>query len=515
MAAILVMAAIGAWVILSGQVSYVVTYGVSMNPVYYQNDLVLVVKKDSYQVGQIVAYHGTQPGQKVLHRIVGGDATSGFIFKGDNNQSIDPVRPAGDRLIGRAFLHVPKGGLLLGPLLSPTGLGMIGFLLFGGTAAGARNRREVARGRRKKKVKAMSQQGRPQAFLLAAARTFERLSLPLRVAAVASVILAILGFTLAVLGWIKPLTVVTTGAGSDQSITFSYSAKVNPSAAYDGSIVTDPDPIFRKITDHVDVGIQYHGRPGSLTVSTQLEAANGWHTTIRSMSPTAFSGNDHRATVALDLSSLEQRVTSAAKVIGMDPGPVQITVRPKITGDDGQTFSAALPLALSPLTLTLGGGARLKSTSTATRTVGNRTLDFLGHPLITAARARSSAILLLLLAVVGLALVAFFGRRGGPVHTRAQIERRYSQLLVHVEPMASPPGKPVVNVDNFPALVKLAERYGQMILTWRRPEADDFVVRDEGITYRYRVPLDEPALQNVELIDRPGNHRRREASEVS
>jgi hypothetical protein len=57
-----------------------------------------------------------------------------------------------------------------------------------------------------------------------------------------------------------------------------------------------------------------------------------------------------------------------------------------------------------------------------------------------------------------------------------------------------------------------------MILTWRRPEADDFVVRDEGITYRYRVPLEEPTLQNVEHLSRPntaGTHRRKASSQVS
>jgi hypothetical protein len=59
--------------------------------------------------------------------------------------------------------------------------------------------------------------------------------------------------------------------------------------------------------------------------------------------------------------------------------------------------------------------------------------------------------------------------------------------------MASPPGKPVVIVDTFPALVKLAEKYGQMILTWTRPDgADDFVVRDEGILYRYRIDPNVP-----------------------
>lgn len=84
--------------------------------------------------------------------------------------------------------------------------------------------------------------------------------------------------------------------------------------------------------------------------------------------------------------------------------------------------------------------------------------------------------------------------------------------------MSSPPGKTVVHVDSFPALVKLAERDGQMILTWRRPDADDFVVRDDGITYRYRIPLIETALENVERpngSDDNAKHRRTESEPVS
>ncbi len=151
--AIALMAVFGAWAVITGQVSYVGTYGVSMNPVYYQGDLVIVLKHDSYQIGQIVAYRGTQPGQKVLHRIIGGDAVHGFVFKGDNNQSIDPLHPTEDRLIGRAALHIPKGGVWLGPLLSPTGLGMLGFL-FVSSGGAIRTRRDIPRGRRKKRVRA-------------------------------------------------------------------------------------------------------------------------------------------------------------------------------------------------------------------------------------------------------------------------------------------------------------------------------------------------------------------------
>src|SRR5664280_626395 len=100
-----VAAVLIAGAILTGRIAIVVTSGVSMNPVYYQGDLVIVAKADSYQIGEIAAY--PMPGKDfvALHRIIGGDATNGFVFKGDNNQSIDPYHPAGNELVGRAILH--------------------------------------------------------------------------------------------------------------------------------------------------------------------------------------------------------------------------------------------------------------------------------------------------------------------------------------------------------------------------------------------------------------------------
>jgi signal peptidase I len=510
------MAAIGAWAVLSGQVSYVVTYGVSMNPVYYRGDLVLVWREDSYQVGQIVAYHGTKPGQKVLHRIIGGDAGSGFVFKGDNNESIDPAQPTADRLIGRAFLHVPHGGTWLQPLLSPTGLGMLGFLVIGGGAAAPRNRREVPRGRRKKKVTAMSRQGGPQAVLLATVRAVSRLTVALQLAAVVAALLAVGGLALGVLGWMKPLTVTEPATGG-RSLTFAYSATVPRSPAYDGTLVTGPEPIFRKLAQRVAVDVRYHGRPGTLTLTTSLHAGNGWHTTMAAPAPVRCSAADCRTSLDLDLPAIDRRVDAAAKAIGLDPGQVAISVEARASSPGTNAYSANIELGLTPQALTLAGGS-LSNESPAARRVLVRSIGTARHPVMTAARARTTAVLLLLLGGVGAGLVLLFARRGASVRTRAEIERRYPQLLVHVEPMASPPGKPVVNVDNFPALVKLAERYGQMILTWRRPDADDFVVRDEGITYRYRVPLDEPPRFNVEHPDPPatgGSRRQRTASEVS
>lgn len=518
MAAIILMAAIAAWAVTTDRVSYVITHGISMNPVYYQNDLVFVVKPDSYEIGQIAAYHGS--GFEVLHRIIGGDATTGYIFKGDNNASADPVRVTAAELIGRPVLHVPKGGLWLKPMLSPTGLGMIGFLVIGAGPAAALTRREVPRGRRKKRVKAMSRQGGSWATVTAVFKIAKSLPPLLRAAAALLAVVTGLGLTMAVLGWMKPVTEPKKASpGIRQSITFAYTAKVPRSAAYDGTTVTSPDPIFRRLADKVDLQIGYHGHPGAFDVTAELTNGSGWHTNMQLVPVKSFSGADYGAKVTLDLDAVGERAAAAAAAIGIQPGPVTIALTARVAAAGQPPFTASLQLNLSPLQLTLTNGASSLSVKdagtgqTATRVL--REIKIVGHTIMMATQARLYALLLLLAALVGAGAIALVARREAPLRNRAEIERRYPQLLVPVEAMPSPPGKPVVTVDNFPALAKLAERYGQMILTWRRPDADDFVVRDEGITYRYRIPLDEPTLQNIEHAGHPstaGSHRRTASS---
>jgi signal peptidase I len=517
-AAIILMADIGAWAVGTDRLSYVVTYGVSMNPVYYQNDLVFVLKTDSYQVGQIAAYHGSSSGPEVLHRIVGGTSTSGFVFKGDNNESTDADQPTADQLIGRAVLHVPKGGVWLKPLLSPTGLGMIGFLLISGGATAALTRRDVPRGSRKKKVKAMARQDNPWAGVAGALQAAGRLPVPLRVAAGATAAVGLLGVVLGVLGWAGPTVRAQSTAASDtRTMTYSYSAKVPKSPAYDSTTVTSPDPVFRKLTDRVDVRVRYQGPPGSFDLTAELSSGIGWHTTIELLPPKAFTGNGYDATAVLDLSTIDDRAGAAARAIGVANTEVLVTLQARVTTAGAAPFAAPLRLNLTALQMTLPDGAAslVKGGAAATDTLVAREIAMFGT---TAAGARLWSVLLLLFALAVAAAIVLLARRGAPPQTRAEIERRYPQLIVPVEPMTSPPGKPVVNVDNFPALVKLAERYGQMILTWSRPDADDFVVRDEGITYRYRTDLENPSgngtTSETNIDESPPRRRRASGKRV-
>nr|WP_308129026.1 signal peptidase I [Actinoplanes polyasparticus] len=521
LAVILGVAAVSAWAALSGQVSYVVTYGVSMNPVYFKGDLVFIARDGSYRVGDIAAYVDRASGQRVLHRIIGGSGSAGFVLKGDNNESVDLASPTAQQILGKAVLHVPNGGIWLKPVLSPTGLGMIGFLIVSGGATATANRRQIPRGRRKKKVKAMSRQGGSWAQAAEVVRTFERMPAPARTLAAVVAALTGLALGLALVGWMKPVTeTVTAAAGASQSTTFSYSTTVPRSAAYDGTTVNSPDPVFRRLVNTVDLKAAYTGPGGTFDLTAELTNGTGWHSTVTLIPPRSFPGPTHEATAKLNLRSLSNRADAASRAIGVQAGsPVTIALRARVTSEGIAPFTSTAQLQLNEVQLSLAQGSSLSGSSDATpvTTVKPREVAVFGHKVMNAGTARSYAILVFLVAAFGAVGITFFARRSAPLRTRAEIERRHPQLLVHVEPMSSPPGKPVVNVDNFPALVKLAERYGQMILTWRRPDADDFIVRDEGITYRYRISLDQPVLENIDGINRPnsaGSHRRRASSPV-
>jgi signal peptidase I len=497
------MTAFAAWALATGQVSYVITSGTSMNPVYHQGDLVVVAEAGSYRVGEIAAYRENPHAPTVLHRIIAKDP-DGFVLKGDNNASVDPFTPAEGDLLGRAVLHVPAVGRLLGPVLSPTGLAMIGFMLVSTAGPGIRSRRDLRRDRRekkKKKVGTMAGHAGPARSTASALRAIAELPPALRAVSAVLAAVAGAGIALAVLGWGGPVAqAVPAEPGDGQSMTFSYSATVPRTPAYDGTTVGPPDPVFRRLARVVDLSMTYRGRPGRIEVAAKLSTASGWHTRMVLAAPRAFAQDRLDAKVRLDLDALDDRATEAADAIGVAPGPVSIAVEAVVTADGGATFRPTLLLTMTPLHLALAGGPEsLVVEQTAAATAGSvvpREISLLGRPVLTAQAARGWSVCVLLGVAFGAVGVGMVARREQPVRDPADIHRRYKHLLVAVEPLTSPPGKPVVNVDDFHTLVRLAERYGLLIFHWSRNDSETFVVRDEGVTYRFRTDV-EPALPDA------------------
>ncbi|GID25432.1 signal peptidase I [Paractinoplanes brasiliensis] len=509
LAAALGVAAIGIWAVATERLSYVVTYGVSMNPVYYKGDLVVIVRRSSYQVGDIVAYRDERSGERVLHRIIGGDPTTGFVFKGDNNQSVDFPRPTQSELVGKELFHIPHGGIWLKPLLSPAGLGMIMFLIVGGGTAAAKTRRQLPRGRRKKKAKAMPAQPASWARAAEVVQVLERMSASTRALAVACAVVTGLALGLGLIGWTGPVVErVTVPAGPAQTTAFSYSAEVEPTPAYDSTTVTSPDPIFRKLVDRIDLRVRYDGPPGIFDLVAALSNGTGWRTSMTLVPAERFTATPYQKTVELDLDALSERADAASRAIGAGTGsPITIELTSRVLADVASPFTATARFEMTDVQLTVASKSPLSTSSdtTPTTTLQARRIAVLGHPVMAVSTARLYAIVAFLTAMAGSAGVYFLSRRNDPAHVRAEIERRHRHLLVRVAPVTTVPGTPIVNVDSFKALVKLAERYGQLILTWHRPDADHFIVRDEGITYRYRLRLDEPDRNNDEPIKRPNS----------
>ncbi|PKQ26894.1 MAG: signal peptidase I [Actinobacteria bacterium HGW-Actinobacteria-4] len=118
-----IIVAIDAWFLwptsLGGDTSLVIVSGSSMEPTYFAGDLVIARKMEP-SVGDVIVYAPTDlGGSQVVHRIIGGDAESGWELQGDNNDFIDPFYPVEDEVRGVVVVHYTNLGRLSALLLSP------------------------------------------------------------------------------------------------------------------------------------------------------------------------------------------------------------------------------------------------------------------------------------------------------------------------------------------------------------------------------------------------------------
>jgi signal peptidase I len=476
----------GAAAFLTGAVGLVETHGNSMAPRINAADLVLVHASNTYRVGDVVAYTSPELGQVVLHRVVSIHDNGTYTLRGDHNTFDDPEQPTEQQFIGKELLHVPAGGIWIDRLTSPIALGILAFavLAAGGTAANAR-----PRSTKRTKRTPMAQ----HAATTRSARTAS--SWPARwrtIVAVAAATLCI-GLALGVMSWTRPTASIATNADpTARTVTFAYRADVPPSPAYDDTRVSAPDPIFRRLTDKVNIRYTYRGEPGTVSVAGELSTPSGWHSTVPLQPPVTFNEPEHAATVPVDLDRLERHAHAAADAIGIPATQIDIAIVPTITTEDGGTFEPELRFALTPLQLSLVGGPSTLEAVDPTTTQSpdpaqsaQGTFALAGYE-VRVASVRTASVALIVGSLALLCLVGLISTRR-TASEGAAIKRRYASILLPVEPMTSPPGRPIVDVTDFAALAKLSERYGLMVMYWNRANVDTFTVHDDGITYRYRT----------------------------
>jgi len=499
LSAILVMLAalilLGAGLVLTGRNAIAITHGISMNPVYHQGDLVVLARSSTYQVGQIAAYRIPSRDKVVLHRIVAGDDT-GFTFKGDNNQSTDPAHPSRHQLVGRAVFSIPGGDIWLHRIALLLVIGLVATLLFAGNGANRRRRRNNRRNAMSRHANSRTQE---------AVGALRSLSPPLAAAAAVVGVAAGLGLLLGSLAWTTPQhRVVTVETEQSRQVAFSYTAKVRPSAAYDGTQVSSPDPIFRAVADTVELHLAYVGAPGTISVAAELSTPSGWRSTVALSPTTTISAGRHSQTTTLALAPLEAKARAGAAATGIPASEVFVTIRPRIATATGAPFLPTLRLTLTPQQLRLTdekATLRVTDSTPLSRRVSQPVEVALAGFSISVTAARIVSALTLLACVLAAIVILFLTRRLSRLDEAALIRRRFGRLLVTVQPISIAAGRPLVDVTEIATLVRLAERYGLLILSWTRSGVATFLVQDENTTYRYRTCGTTSAPSEVVGID--------------
>jgi signal peptidase I len=106
---------------ISGVIKSQIVLTASMSPTINPGDMVISTSPERVapEVGDVVVYSGKRfDGTKVAsfaHRIIAGDATSGFTVKGDNNPEPDTQKPVLSEIEGVVLLTIPFVGQLLNP----------------------------------------------------------------------------------------------------------------------------------------------------------------------------------------------------------------------------------------------------------------------------------------------------------------------------------------------------------------------------------------------------------------
>ncbi len=490
---------------LGGLTSYVSTNGISMEPRFHTGDLALVRPAATYRVGQVVAYRSSALHVVVLHRIIALDG-SRYVFKGDNNDFVDPVRPSRSQLVGALWLRVPHGGTVLRLLHTPVMVGIvlaiIGLLVLGGVFETRERRRRrrgtppsgTARPPAPPSSPRSARAGRasldPRPFLLAAGAS-----------AAGFLIAAVAGFaTPATRHLVRPLTYT-------QSAAFGYSAAVAPGPVYPDGRVHTGQPIFLHLVRQLDVSADYrliaapvsrlHGVAQMVLV---LTGATGWSRTFTLTPARRFDGAQTTARATVDLPFVAHLLGEIQALTGVSAEggySVSIGLKVHVAGTLGghalnQTFAPALSFGLQPLQLQPGGSGpgsgglvQIRQRSVpATATVGNH-LTLLGMAIDVGALRLLSVVGFVLGLGASVALLAVLQRRE-PFAETERIKDRYGHLIVPVVAAPEVLEQVPYDVPDIASLVRLAESGQRLILHHRAPIGDTYLVSDDSSVFRYR-----------------------------
>jgi hypothetical protein len=489
-----------------------------MEPLFHTGDLAIVRPAGHYKAGDIVAYWSTLLHTVALHRIVAVHGDS-YTFKGDNNNFIDPTHPTRSQLLGKLWIHLPRGGVWFNWLHSPAVAAVICallglFLVFGFREQQRRRkrRRKGAQGSILQGTAIVNKSPDPDAGPRINYGAF------LTASAAAAAVFLVVGL----ISFARPAskaTVVPTPY--TQQVTFGYSAHAPAGPVYPSGAVHTGDPIFLSLVHQVSIHVNYRFSStaqddivGTEKILLQLTAESGWNRTIVLTPRTHFTGDHTDTAVTLDVRQLQSLLGKVAELTGLPDATYAVAVEP-LVHIKGTVAGEPLDLNFSPTMNFQLGSQQLvsqgaQSTSSATTAGGSSTAagassaslkashsGAVGIPAnapatITVLGVSANVSLLRWIAVIGLLLsiaasVYFYLRkRSEPFVESVRIQSQYGHMIIPIM-SGEDLGWPPVDVPNIKALVKLAEAGQRLILHNRSNDVDTYMVNEEGTVYRYQV----------------------------
>lgn len=493
----LLLALLFMWVTLGprqfgGSVSYVITQGNSMKPVFESGDLVIVREASDYGVGDVIAAENEQLQAPVLHRII-EERDERYVTQGDNNDFVDEYAPRPEDIIGKKWIALPGGGTFLKKVLTPFGtsllIGLLGFA--------------VLRGRKgETDIPETSSPPEPDRVPRRWETPTEQLrwmAIPIGLALAYFLALGFFSFT-------RPVSEnVTRDATYEHSGRFAYAADAKKSPLYPSGRVRTGDVVHTERVRRVRFSYKDEitsrdpvAMAGDARLSARLSSNIGWS---RSFPLDETSWTDEVSmSGALNVRKLNRLATEVAEDTGLSAPfllEIKAVVEPGgfIAGEPvGEPFTATLRFqlvtnVLQPVLQNDDGsdalGPETERNIPVERPVA-KTVDLLGMKLpVENARRMSLGGGLIALLLAG--ALGFFYKRAIERETESErILARYGEWLVPVTTLESLEGLPSVPTSDIEGLVRMADRQGRMALyVVNRPEI--FFFEQSGIVYFYET----------------------------
>jgi len=508
---------------VGGLASYIIVIGNSMESKFHIGDLVIIHEQPIYQVGDAIVYRNLQLKKFVFHRIL-SQQLGRYTLKGDNNSWVDTYQPSPGEVIGKLWLHIPRGGIAIQKIRSPFIMALIAGAL--GAVLAIRLFGKKAKGNRRMSNKSVQErftsiQQRMRNWLTKRNNSEPKKPLnfdqgeilegsffALGVIALSSLILGIIVFS-------RPASRTVQDDISYQHLgVFSYSAST-PEGVYDANTIKSGDPIFTKSTCLVDLNFQYTligAQPENITGTYQLtavisEPVSGWQRIVSLQEESPFSGPAFGTSARLDLCEISSLTQSMEQGTEFHPGTYTLAVMPNIKLDGNlsgrlleSTFNTGLAFRYdrvqfylvqdeeqgNPLVLSETGVLRKPRLET-------NTMLLLGRE-ISIPTLRWMTLLGLIASLSGLALLGLRLQKLSRLDQEKFFHVKYSAMMIDVRNADSLTLSNMIDVGSMDALAKLAERFNVMIL---HEEAGTglptYYVQVGGTTYRFVISADQTA----------------------